>query len=744
MIEVNYAAKACGGFDWGVSVAKTIDDTLRDVVDGLTARRTVYVIEDMHALAKMIGPASMTLTVIFSQKARPKPTYLHFLSFRLENGEIGRFDSRDDARRREEVLEKNGSLKFVRPNVTLYCDNTVEKLSDEWSSQLERFAEILSLFYAIGDAFQHIHQGAVEASACDDFVKNYPDRRLSDVCRFIAKRFKVTIFYAQQPDDEQPYQTFFLRSEMNSSRSETDGGQATERAYGTVVANLLENKPFTEALAKAVSKGQNLPGCVTAGDGQIYFKILPIKTYSYPSGKNIGTSGAFVVLQIGQQIRTKPIFALESIISAIQRTKYSVDRSATISNLQDKLIRYTIESARSHLNHTERKAALKAFAKKCVEAVCRCSEAHSATIRLYNPFSRTLDRIEFWNTKDGAYSRGHNERAEGRENIPIGEYRSYVNAFCFRTRKPSEIVLIQDLSRIPEEYKSLGLRRAEVFRDSSFSEFCLPIYAGEVAIGTFNMEAPCPFSLESDIPFFTTIRDIFSQYHRIVASTGDSEVLSMMSFRHIATHRLENFQATLTPAQLAAFLPLVKAVNQGDPSTDISANEGILHRARQKALSLPDGEDVIKIIKSNGEDVVPISESFGHSIDIILGDIIGNARKHSDWEKDILLIDFKPEDHSSRVQGASPTINIHYTSARRKKKRDVEKYGTQPLLKAGRDDLNPRHSFGMLLISIHTRLLGGVVEFNIPEAVGPDHSIPVDFVLRIPCPPGNEGREEDA
>lgn len=145
--------------------ANNVDELLEDMATKLTTRKTLVVIEDMQELARKIDPADVMLTVIFSQTDRDKPTYLHFLSFRRENGEIHRFTDREQAQKVDEYL-LDRSKKITSPNVTVYYNFcTGGDLTPPQAGRIKRFADILSLFYSVGDAFQHIHRGTVHTKA---------------------------------------------------------------------------------------------------------------------------------------------------------------------------------------------------------------------------------------------------------------------------------------------------------------------------------------------------------------------------------------------------------------------------------------------------------------------------------------------------------------------------------------------------------------------------------------------------
>lgn len=177
------------------------------------------------------------------------------------------------------------------------------------------------------------------------------------------------------------------------------------------------------------------------------------------------------------------------------------------------------------------------FIKKCLFQITNTTYAHSATVRLYDSYDKSLHLFKEVST-DWAKQK-ITSRNDDYSRIKIKSYKSSLNAFTFliNSSKHSYSYIRNLHKRIPPEYSSLGLKQILKRRDS-LSEICFPLLCGDIPFGTLNIESVLKNAFEHDIDYLIGIKQAIDAFYEISHKSNDSIWLSGRSPVYRNVHEL--------------------------------------------------------------------------------------------------------------------------------------------------------------------------------------------------------------
>lgn len=398
----------------------------------------------------------------------------------------------------------------------------------------------------------------------------------------------------------------------------------------------------------------------------------------------------------------------------------------------DKLMERGRQDFERHIQERVRNAAtlrstdpmqFKTFCEWVTQQLYLLTNSHSVTIRQFSSYTNSLDLI--------ACYPGHPDQQDAMPSIPCNE-RTSVNAFCFRKTEPRAFVYLQDLGHIPDAYQREGLESVFMAREHSRSEICLAIGDPPLRVGTLNLESPNFAAYEMDTQFLQSIAFHIQQFLNAMNTSGDAWWLSQLSLTHMATHELRDFKETLDSKQRKALEGIIHVISPAE-HLDLAGGSNWavflnfirkLHNRRPR-VAPNEFESIWTIDGIIPTD--PIGERYVSSLKLIAQSLMSNTQ-HSEYTSNKISV-------VKSAVGGREVVTIDYNSVvsylAPETLDEIDRRFTEPAMTG-----NGWH-FGLFLIGVHSRLLGGGVEIN-PACRKEFDCAPFGFRVRIPLPEGEK------
>lgn len=342
----------------------------------------------------------------------------------------------------------------------------------------------------------------------------------------------------------------------------------------------------------------------------------------------------------------------------------------------------------------------------------RLTNSHSVTIRRLTPFTNALELI----------SKGiPSDREDNTENDIRSDPSSSVNFFTF-SNDCLPYTYLADVGNIPEKYKKLGLVSVRATRSCTKSEVCLPIGKQPLRLGTINLESEYFAAYGPDIEFLQGVAFHLAQFWGSLGRRDDAWWLSQLSLTHLATHELRDFKETLKAPQKQVLENIVSTISTRDYFEEKRQTwDDFLSFIEKSHSRLLSEERFLEIWSFEGIDAdAEIDSRFLGSLRVIVVCILNNT-KHSIYVKNrIRLV------RERRAEASVVTITydskVNYFTL--ESIQEFERRFSEPTLSAD------GWHFGLFLIGVHSRLLGGDIEIN-PDCKKEIGSGPFSYMVRL-------------
>lgn len=382
----------------------------------------------------------------------------------------------------------------------------------------------------------------------------------------------------------------------------------------------------------------------------------------------------------------------------------------------------------------EQRACIERFAQAVCVALVKVTAAHSATVRLFDPFRKTLDPV------GAAFCSTLAHCDADASPIAADDDRS-LNAFVFRNLGQGEHVYIRDVQRdIPEHWVLRGLAGIKKCRSESRSELCLPIFKTGLCIGALNVEAPNDYGFDRDLRFIDSIGRQLGDFVDVVTRTSDAGWLPRLTFMHFTAHQIEKSKIYLRdypPEVLAAARAQQGRMspNYIDPKDSAEIETSVLiDSVRNFIAQLASDIDVDpeSVLQLEGAAPRRLSARHAHSLEVILENILENAKHHDDLSVPLVLR-FAPK--GSRAA----QIQIRYFAERQRLfPHQTDRIGIAPRW----DEVDDTFHMGTFLAGVHARLLGGVMWVDQTPSTDTG-AICFQYVIEIPLDPDERARQDE-
>ena len=204
-------------------------------------------------------------------------------------------------------------------------------------------------------------------------------------------------------------------------------------------------------------------------------------------------------------------------------------KSDLLENLQKKTLRLYDEIERMidsghEINPHEQ---MRQFLEPAFHLALLATNAFSATLRLYNPESDSLELIYATGSK-----RVEAASTQDIDQIPAKDYYKSQVAFVFNFGKPD------DDGKYEPNVKGGSTYREH--RTNSQSELCFCVFFKQIAVGVLNFESPQKNGFQHDQRFLKKIRSSLESYITALYESNDKQWLSRRSKIYQNLHEIKN------------------------------------------------------------------------------------------------------------------------------------------------------------------------------------------------------------
>ena len=433
-----------------------------------------------------------------------------------------------------------------------------------------------------------------------------------------------------------------------------------------------------------------------------------------------------------------PKIAVEFCKSALE---YYAARSIQV--MQVKLLQ-EIETGRRRLrqeiqagtlqDHMGRLDAIRTHVSPVLTKILDATPAHSITVRLYNPFTESLELFAHAVEPTARY-----QATEEEVRITIGEQGNSVNAFAFLRRSPNHPVQIDDMNRpLPAILESEGLVGPIHNPRNSKSEICIPIWCESLPTGTLNIESDRRRGLSDYSVFFETVARMLGGLIETTSTTIAPGAVAQLARSHELAHASAAdptvFKKLTETGQVPeVLLPVLDGwmkfqANYRSPETTLLNNEERvnfnfrdLFISRIKRALPPFNVQDFDFEKIDCEPHTATATEIT-AVRFVVDTLLGNAERHSSLMSDTLRIwsTRLPDSHGQ-------VINIYYKSVEGKIKSSLlSAFGLLPIVQFD------RVSYGVFLMANHIRSLAGDFYINNYSPSEPSDYVPLEVRIRLP------------
>lgn len=368
-------------------------------------------------------------------------------------------------------------------------------------------------------------------------------------------------------------------------------------------------------------------------------------------------------------------------------------------------------------NYQDFYAEFKKFLSPRLTEILNTTYASTASVRIYEPKDNTLVLLE-------NVSRNINEidaikLINNDKPIKLKNYRTNAIAFTYLDGNTNfEYLYINNCnSSIPSEYKSYGLDSDLQVDKNIKSKICFPLLSNQAPFGVITIGSKVKKAFDDiDINYTRTLKKTIEAYYNNLLHLNDIQWIRSQINNYENIHELKNLVDTnIFNAKSRSLLRRYLFLNASEKTITVKKNLSSLEREikiwiSQMYCNLTNENQrkiasivIYQFEEKNLSDT--LSNDFIDSILVILKNLILNVVRYGDIDQDRIAISNKPFFNF----GDSREIRI-YMKSYGSVGPDLVKLGIVPIF----DSSNKPH-FGMFLVGMLTRILGGIINVSKEE-----------------------------
>jgi hypothetical protein len=630
---------------------------------------------------------------------------LYYMSFRVVDGQLERFNSRDEC---SSTYDDLTHTRVLEEDDLVVCCSASEY--SEYEEELEAIADIMAVMY-----HSNIYDEILDNSARKfrrELSRENPTYSIPDMLDYLVANHKEVEGLALL----EVYRTV----DRKIDKVETQlfkGNRAdfhVKNLHGAINYAARTQKPSDGYFENERSAIVN-------------FIVVPlVENIARPSAPE--RAHKFILL-----FRCED--EVEQFLVKFAQVGAQYSEEADVARSQINLLHELHVAHRAHVNsiragelneYDHRNDSLRINLSECLRNLYDCTSAHSVTVRLFDPLSKTLRLLVEQAISTGRYS----QQFSGDIKISCPDS---VNARCFRECGPNER-RYEPLLAKPEDTTRHHSSNAVVVLNprGSRSELCFPLWGDGVPIGTFNLESPIPRAFDRDLDFLESLARSIGEIVFASLSTVPPDAVSQLATINELAHGISIDRSDLDP-EIIKSLPVTISRTMEEISY-------FLFRLRDPKKTSPvRGEPLREIIVSSLNDAMGpfVREEFdftasvliedkvnvGHEAQIIrsiLDGVFSNSRKHSSMAHDRFVFEIVEREHVPSIFRIEYEAKKHLVDCA-----TLRSFGLVPVVKGG------QNRFGAFLLGFRIRAAGGRLSVERPP-IDARGFAPLKFVVEIP------------
>jgi len=431
----------------------------------------------------------------------------------------------------------------------------------------------------------------------------------------------------------------------------------------------------------------------------------------------------FVLFWADERFSIDIINSIVELIDTYVTSKYIQNKLYSLLQLQKDVID---NIKRSYFgNRKKQKENFEIFTDKCLKHITTSTYSHSATVRLYNPYNKSLKLFREMKT-DWGYRICELNENEYKE-IPIRKYRVSLNAFTFlKNSNENSYSYIKNYNKkIPDEYQVKGLKEILKHRNS-LSEICFPLFCGKIPFGTINIESTIKNAFDHEIEYLSGIKKALEAFYDISIKSSDAKWLAGRSPVYKNVHELSQQirvnKDLFTTKQIGILQRLVLLDDRVAPRKTVKLSfiyKELVNWLRTQINEIAI-EDALKNIIFDIKNDQNIKYNIFENILLICKNLMNNIIAHSNFERDKFII--VQNDHLR--MGVNANLKIFIKTYGSFEDDTFSSLLISPILK------NSEYHYGMFLVGMLARKLGGIALISRGDDYSPHTIIEVSIPLK--------------
>ncbi len=445
------------------------------------------------------------------------------------------------------------------------------------------------------------------------------------------------------------------------------------------------------------------------------------------AGGRLANGATFVGMTLEAEVRNENVLHLASFSSSFEEVFLRTRRLSLISNLRRKAKTATPPDAGQ--TYSNIRNDFENFIAEHFEHLFSLTNCHSATLRLFDPCTNSLQLVKGVSSSEA----GTFDYLEEDSAISLKKFRDSANAFTFLIgHQHSEYTYIRNMnSRIPAEYKALGLNSAFATRPKTLSEVCMPFFFQETVIGTINIEAPQKSAFDDDLDFLLMFKSSLEDYYRQLFEVEDLGWTRQLTRFADPMHELSNYlDSGFFDKQQRAVLEKLFFSSRAEDSGLQTLTLGQLQTWLSHWVHSyfdKESSDLISVIEGiveiNGPRDTALDPAASYIVRSIIRNLVINIVNYSYIDADKVLVS---ASGLFGLRSRSDEIRVRLKSFGPFDDQDLEVLCLRPI-KRPYDVAKPEH-FGMYSLGLLVRSVGGhvticpasqydetIIEFKIPN-----------------------------
>ena len=470
----------------------------------------------------------------------------------------------------------------------------------------------------------------------------------------------------------------------------------------------FDHNSFFDKLKISLSLKQPIVGKI---ENQTHFCIFPIHD---PAISKSAIEG-FIVLDSCKPIDRFCFSSSETWIReySVKRHLQKAEFLTVFRNKCNEELKYF--SKIPNAGRRSRRNSISNISNYICKKICDLTLAESTTFRLLHHSTGLIKKYGEYETALSPYSKRYSRRSPEYD-IHQKEWDKSLISFSLKDSVSKDLLYVPNVDFLPTEYIENGLKSVLSMRQNTRCELAIKIKRGNLLCAILNIESPIIDAFRHEQNFFSDCQNILSYFLTQLETVGDREGLTRIAEGQMEVHSIKDFVLKWDSGDVKGAVwitsRLKKQLTRNHPN-DSTDNEPSVKKTKTTSVkifnkhfrgyfskwlkSICADEKVTAILSGSVNDDFPVTDLT--SLFVIFDSLFNNIRSVRRNHVSI---------STTKTSSSNLRILVLTWSAPSKLSLDVDrdKLFLQPIFR------NDNPHYGFFLAGVHSRSLGGHVEFS--------------------------------